>query len=134
MLELLDFVAIVLQINLKDITKRPLQMTARLDTMFSAQFVRLKLIGEELWCCHDEGITVYDCQWNKLREIRLGRLAMSVAALDTKTVVIATFGGLVTSSTLGVNIRAVNSCIFFRLSTVEDLANLLHYIEHCKLL
>ena len=124
-----------MQFNLNDITKRPLRLTAQSEIHHvSATITSIELIGEELWRCHDDGITVYDCQWNTLREIRLGRWANSVAALDTKTVVIATFGGLVTSSTLGVNIRAVNSCIFFRLSTVEDLANLLHYIEHCKLL
>ena len=88
----------VLQINLSDIAKRPLQITADLET---AIYSNLKLIGEELWNCHDDGITVYDCQWNKLREIRLGRWARSVAALDTKTVIIATSTGLVISSTSG---------------------------------
>ena len=90
----------VLQINLTDVTKRPLQVTARLDTdpVFS---LNLKLIGEELWHCHNVGITVYNCQWEELREIRLGRWATSVAALDTKTVVIATNSGLVISSTSG---------------------------------
>ena len=93
----------VLQINLTDITKRPLQITARLDT--GPDDLNLKLIGEELWHCHRDGITVYDCQWNKLREIRLGQWATSVAALDTKTVVIATNRGLGISSISGVNVR-----------------------------
>ena len=72
---------IVLQINLKDITKRPLRLTALPEIRDAAIFDRLKLIGEELWLCHNKGITVYDCQWNTLREIRLGRRTRSVAAL-----------------------------------------------------
>ena len=102
----------VLQINLTDITKRPLKITARLDTDTGSIVSNLKLIGEELWLCHFFGITVYDCQWNTLREIRLGMGAESVAALDTKTVVIATHGGLVISSTSGMNVRVGNGCIF----------------------
>ena len=96
----------VLQINLTDVTKRLLQITARLDTDRPDRFAsNLKLICEELWHCHDDGITVYDCQWNKLRKIRLCRRARAVAALDTKTVVIATDTGLVTSSTSGMNVH-----------------------------
>ena len=99
----------VLQINLTDVTKRPLQTTARSDTDPYSLVFNLKLIGEELWLCRAHGITVYDCQWNKLRGIRLDRWTASVAALDTKTVVIATLKGLVTSSTSGtcMNVRVV---------------------------
>ena len=61
-------------------------------------FARLKVIGEELWLWHVGGITVYDCQWNKLRDIRLSKLIRSIAALDTKSVVIATDTGLVISA------------------------------------
>ena len=100
-----------MQINLTDITKRPLRvLTTRSDTIkYAAEFDRLKLIGEELWLCHAKRIIVYDCQWKKLREFSLDRMALSVAALDTKTVIIATHRGLVISSTSGVNIRIVNS-------------------------
>ena len=91
-----------------------MQITARLDTdpVFS---LNLKLISEELWLCDRDVITLYDCQWNKLREIRLGRWATSVAALDTKTVVIATNRGLVISSTSGtsVNVRCSEPLIAY---------------------
>ena len=95
---------IVLQIHLKDITKRPLRLTSRSETR-SIGLHNLKLIGEELWLCRRDRITVYDYQWNELREIRLGEWARRVAAFDTKTVVIATIEGLVISSTAGMNIR-----------------------------
>ena len=91
----------VLQINLTDITKRPLQITARLATETNPFASSLKLIGDELWHCHADGINVYDCQWNKLREIRLDWWATSVAALDTKTVVLVSVTGLVISSAAG---------------------------------
>ena len=98
-----------LQINFTDITKQPLRLTSESKTDIS-KLINLKLIGEELWYCHTGGITVYDCQWNKLREIRLGRRALSVAALDTKTVVIVTYSGLVISSTSGISVRVANVC------------------------
>ena len=63
----------------------------------------LTLIGEELWFCHVLGINVYDRQWNTLREIRLNQNARGVAALDMKTVIIATDVGLVKSSFDGVH-------------------------------
>ena len=98
-----DFDAIVLQINIKNITRRTLRLTSdshpKRDN--AAPCFNLKLIGEELWHCHGDGITVYDCQWRKLRLIKLGRWTRSVAALDTKTVVIATQNGLMTISMLG---------------------------------
>ena len=100
-IELTEPDVFVLQINLTDITKRPLQITARLDTGRGPLISNLKLIGEELWYCHNHGITVYDCQWNKLREIRHGRFARSVAALDTNSVVIATDNGLLISNNSG---------------------------------
>ena len=106
----------VLQINLMDITKRPLRLAAHLETEeIIGGSTSLKLIGEELWLSHDAGITVYDSQWNKLREIRFGDITMSVAALDTKTVVIATRKSLVISSTAGMNIQVVDICIFCRI-------------------
>ena len=92
---------IVLQINLNDITKRPLRLTAQAN---NAKLSNLKLIGEELWHCNITGITVYDCQWNALREINLGRWTATVAALDTNTVVIATDKDLVTSSISGMHV------------------------------
>ena len=106
----------VLQINLTDITKRPLQITARLDKYNFLRFSNLKWIGEELWHCRADGITVYDCQWNTLREIRLG-----VAALDTETVVIATNRGLVISSTSGtcMNARVVSDYVFCKLHILK---------------
>ena len=104
--------AIVLQIDLKDLADRPLQLTALSETGTVALFSNLKLIGEELWRCHDEGITVYDCQWNKIREIKHGVWARSVAALDTQTVVIATNRCLVISSTSGMNAK-VRKTFFF---------------------
>ena len=101
-----DFDPIILQINLKDIIKRQLQQPVQSGTKSNFRGSRnLKLIGEELWRCHIDGISVYDCQWKTLREIRLGRWAKSVAALDTKSVVIATPEGLVISSTSGMNVR-----------------------------
>ena len=103
-----------LQINLKDITKRPLRLTAQLGTDHKAFLTNLKLVGEELWYCHADGIAVYNCQWNRLREIKLGQQAMSVAALDTKTVVIAFHRGLVISSTSGITLRIVNVYTFCR--------------------
>ena len=112
---MIDSVAIILQINLKDIGKGQLRLTAHhIGTAYFSTHQNLKLIGEELWHCHRDGITVYDCQWNKLREIRLDRWAISVAELDTKTVVIATYRGLVISSTSGtcMNVRVVKVCIF----------------------
>ena len=112
---------IALQVNLKDITKRPMRLTAYSETKFSDWFSNLKLIGEELWRCHDVVITVYDCQWNELREIMLGRRVRSVASLDTKTVVIATDRGLVILSTSGMSVRVVNVCIFCRLYLEEEI-------------
>ena len=112
----------VLQINLTDIAKRPLQITARSDTgPGPVAFSNLKLIGEELWRCHRDGITVYDCQWNKLREIKLDRRVTSVAALDTKTVVMATVRGLVISFTSGtcMNGRVVKVCILCKLHVLK---------------
>ena len=101
-----DFDPIILQINLKDIIKRQLQQPVQSGTKSNFRGSRNpKLIGEELWRCHIDGISVYDCQWKTLREIRLGRWAKSVAALDTKSVVIATPEGLVISSTSGMNVR-----------------------------
>ena len=90
-------------------TKRPLQLTAETNLRivesdlktYNLLVLNLKLIGEELWICHTEGVTVYDCQWNKLREIRLHEWATSVAALDIKIVVIATHDGLVITSASG---------------------------------
>ena len=90
-----------MQINIKEITKGQLRLTDHLDKDHDLEIFNLKLIGEELWLCHDDGITVYDCQWSKLREIRLVKWTTSGAALDTKTVVIATNSGLVISSTSG---------------------------------
>ena len=116
------FYYIVLQINLNDISKRSLRLTADAETDNSPLFTKLKLIGEELWCCHDGGITVYDCEWNTIREIRLGGWARSVAALDTKTVVIANFRSLVISSTTGLNLRLVIVCKF-RSLTGEKLTH-----------
>ena len=80
-----------------------MQLTAKLMLDPTKECFNLKLIGEELWHCHDQGITVYGCQWNSLREIRLRRRAKSVASLDMKTVVIATNMGLVISSIAGKN-------------------------------
>ena len=107
---------IALQINLKDITKQQMRLTAYIEADNNSAFSNSKLIGEELWRCHEEGITVYDCQWKRIREIRLGRGAISVAALDTKTVIIATNNSLMKFSTSGMNVRihVVNVCIFCR--------------------
>ena len=119
--ELAEPGVIVLQLNLTDVTKRPLQFTARLDTDHCLSASSLKLIGEELWLCHGDGITVYDGQWNKLRKFGLHGMATSVAALDTKTVVIATYRGLVISSTSGtcMNVRVVKICIFCKLHILK---------------
>ena len=128
-----DSGAIAWQISFGEVTKRPLRLTTRPDTKYAAvEFVRLKLIGEELWLCHYEGITVYDCQSSKLREIRIGRLTRSVAALDTKTVVVATYGSLVMSSTSGIKVRGVyvRVCMLCRL--YFWLRKSLHYDAPCK--
>ena len=110
--ELFDFDAIVLQINIKDITKRQLRLAVHLKIDHDLEIFNLKLIDEKLWCCHVDGITVYDCQWKKLREFSPGKCVRSVAALDTKTVVIATqYRGLVISSISGRNVRGTK-CIF----------------------
>ena len=95
---------IVLQINLNEIAKRKMELTAHFEAGHFALFSNLNLIGEELWLCHANGITVYDCHWNKLNEIRLGRLATCVVALGTKTVVIGTDSGLLVSSTSGMSV------------------------------
>ena len=117
--ELFDFDPIILQINLKDIIKRPLRQTAQSGTKsIFRESTNLKLIGEELWHCHNGGISVYDCQWNKLREIRFREEPRSVAALDTKTVVIATDGGLVIASTEGINLGVVNVRFLCRLNNI----------------
>ena len=94
-----------------------MRVTAHSQTGFSVFVSNLKLIGEELWLCHGDGITVYDCQWNTLREIMFGVWTKSVAALDTKTVVIAPRKGLVISSTSGMNVRVVDICMFWTLDT-----------------
>ena len=82
-------------------------MTVNSLTNHNVMNSNLRLIGDELWLCHTDGITVYDCQWKRLRKIRLDRLARSVAALDTKTVVMATNSGLMLSSTSGMNVQIV---------------------------
>ena len=107
---------IALQINLKAISKRPLRLTARSQTGFSVFVSHLKLIGEELWFCHGDGITVYDCQWKKPREIKLGGRAMSVAALDTQNVVIASYRGLIISSNSGMIVQLIMSAYFVYLT------------------
>ena len=106
-----------------------MRLTAESNTDRAARIVNFKLIGEELWLCLLDGITVYDCQWNKLREIvfGLGIRASSVAALDTKTVVIATNKGLITSSTAGLNVYLL---IWW---TLHDLTGELYYGAHCML-
>ena len=128
----------VLQINLTDVTKRLLQITARLDTDRPDRFAsNLKLICEELWHCHDDGITVYDCQWNKLRKIRPVQRAMSVAALDTQNVVIATYRGLIISSTSGMIVQVIIRSAYFVYMTVfalfgrRNLYIYMYYDAHC---
>ena len=108
--------SIVLQINLKDITKKPLRQTTQLQTYL--RYLNLQLIGEELWHCRDNGITVYDCGWNKLREITLRQLPTSVAGLDTKSVVIATNRALLILSTSGINIPVSDWCMLVKLTSV----------------
>ena len=114
-----DSDAIGFQINLKAIIKRPLRLTSHSETENVDGFVHLKLIGEELWRCNADGITVYDCQWKKLREITLGLWAIGVAALNTRTVVIATRKSLVMSSTLGMNIRVNVICMFYKFCSIQ---------------
>ena len=93
-----------------------MQLTARSQTGFSVFVSNLKLIGEELWFCHGDGITVYDCQWKKPREIKLGGRAMSVAALDTQNVVIASYRGLIISSNSGMIVQLIMSAYFVYLT------------------
>ena len=118
-----------MQINIKEITKGQLRLTDHLDKDHDLEIFNLKLIGEELWLCHDDGITVYDCQWSKLREIRLVKWTTSGAALDTKTVVIATFDCLLIAATSGMNVRVVHFCILGRLYIIW-LKNSLQYDTH----
>ena len=64
----------------------------------------LTRIDDELWCCHDAAITVYNFELNKLRKLRLrsdDQTVYSVASLDINTVVIATDDGLSTCSKQG---------------------------------
>ena len=81
------------------------------------------MIGEELWCCHDGGVNVYDCHWKKLREIRIGSRTTSLAALDTATVVIATYTGLQISSTSGLSISISYDYIDKLIRTCVGLGN-----------
>ena len=72
--------------------------------MLDVSHVRnLKHIDDELWCCHNDGITVYSYDLKILRAIKVdnGRKVFSAASLDINSVVIATDCGLTTYSKLG---------------------------------
>ena len=65
------------------------------------QYVQsLKRIDDELWCCHDAGITVYSFDLKKVKNLMDNRVN-SVASLDVETVVIASSSGLSTCSKQG---------------------------------
>ena len=80
-------------------------LTLHQDVKLNVGFVwSLKRIDDELWCCHNKGITVYSVDLNKLRNIilRSGEPTVhSVALLDVNAVVIATDDGLSTCSKQG---------------------------------
>ena len=71
------------------------------------QVTSLKRIDDELWCCHDAGITVYSFDLKQLRSIKVdGRRAVhSAASLDVNTVIIATKQGLSTFKKQGLQIH-----------------------------
>ena len=81
------------------------KMMLRQEVKHSLKYVRgLKRIDDELWCCHDAGITVYSFELNNLRKLRIhpdNQSVYSVSSLDINTVVIATGNGLSTSSKQG---------------------------------
>ena len=60
----------------------------------------LKRIDDELWCCHGTGITVYNFNLTKLRDMKVvkGREVYSATSLYSNVVVIATDEGLFTYS------------------------------------
>ena len=77
-------------------------MTLRLEVKHRLKYVHnLKCIDDELWWCHDDGITVYSFDLKKLEENFMDNRVNSVASLDVKTVVIATGYGLSTCSKQG---------------------------------
>ena len=61
----------------------------------------LKRIDDELWCCHDDGVTAYSYDLKKLKNL-IDNTVNSVASLDINAVVIATGDGLSTCSKQGV--------------------------------
>ena len=61
----------------------------------------LKYIGDELWCCHGDGITVNSFDLKIPANLSYKYGAKSAASLDVKTVVIATRDGLSTCSKQG---------------------------------
>ena len=72
----------------------------------------LKRIDDELWCCHDAGITVYSFDLKKLRKLRMhpdDKRVYSVASLDINTVVIATDDGLSSCSKQGLSIHVLTN-------------------------
>ena len=82
-----------------------IKLTSRQEMKHNFELVwSLKRIDNELWCCHDAGITVYSFDLKKLRKRRMhpdNQKVNSVASVDINTVVIATDVGLSTCSKQG---------------------------------
>ena len=77
------------------------KMMLRQEVKHRLKYVRsLKCIDDELWCCHDAGLTVYSFDLKKVKNL-LDNWVNSVASLDVKSVVIASSSGLSTCSKQG---------------------------------
>ena len=85
-------------------------MTLRLEVKHRLKYVHnLKCIDDELWCCHGDGITVYNFDLEILTKLSHPYGVKSVSSLDVKTIVIATEYGLSTCSKQGLWIKVVTS-------------------------
>ena len=79
-------------------------MASRQEVNLRGYSYSMKLIDDEIWRCHDYGITVYSLDMKGLRNIKLhsGKESVnSAASLDINAVVIATDDGLSTCSKQG---------------------------------
>ena len=75
------------------------KLTSRQEVKLEVQFVwSLKRIDDELWCCHDTGITVFSFGLKTLRDMKLGNGCdvYNVSPAENSVVVIASLQGLST--------------------------------------
>ena len=63
----------------------------------------LRVVGNELWSCESDGVTVFSFDLNTIRHIRRHEFGsvFSAAQLDEESVAVATLGGLYIISNLG---------------------------------